>query len=397
MKCDDIQNTAELRSLNKKKIFDSLRKHGMLTKRDMADDTQLSFATISSLSNQMEAEGMLQRGGVCTSKGGRIPAMFSIRTDAYFLLAISFAIANRIYMSLLSLNGQRMHEWECSYAPSDSYESVLDKVRPGMDALLNAACVNRENILSGAVAVPAIFDPRTGTVVNSTLPLFEDRHLAGDLRERLGLDLTVENESNLMALACLDNRAEAHENSDIIFLYIGEGLGIGVVSGNRLLSGAHGFGGEVNHMPLGQAGYSCSCGQINCIETELSISGFIRKYNDRHPAQTIDCRQPVDQQWQDFVARCQAQDEIALSVTEENGVLLGRLISSLAGLLDPQRVCIGGNVDQIFQYLLPSVREALAHRHLSKHLGELPIQFIHGYNRLIIAGCAELAYSKWKP
>lgn len=397
MRCDDIQNTAELRSLNKKKILDSLRVHGALTKREIADYTMLSFATVSSLANQMEEDGMLQRGGVCTSNGGRMPALFSIRTDLYFLLAINFAIDNVVRMALMNLSGQRMYEWECTFTASDSYGDVLSMVGMGMQALLENASVGMESVLSGVAAVPAIYDQHNQTVINSTISLYENRRMADDLRALLEIEIVIENESNLMALACLDNGADHDKADDLIFLYIGEGLGIGVVSGNALLTGAHGFGGEISHIPLGRAGYQCYCGQANCVETELSISGFVRKYNERQTMNAIDADLPVPQQWQRFAELCSYNDADALAVVRENGALLGTLTAALVNLLDPQKVIIGGYIDQIADFLLPFVQSEMSHRLVVRRQEGVPIRFAKGYNRLITAGCGELAFAKWNP
>ncbi len=397
MRGDDIQNTAELRSQSKKKILDTLRQRGALTKRDIADRTCLSLATVSGLTNQMQEDGLVMRGGMCASSGGRMPALLTIRPDARFLLAINFASAGELRMALLSLAGQRVHEWNENVQADDDYAALLARVARGMQALLEAAGADMAQVLGGAAAVPAIYDQRTGRVINSTIPLYEGRPLAADLRRVLGIALAIENESNLMALACFHNGDEEKPPDALIFLYVGEGLGIGVAAGHSLLTGAHGYASEISHIPLGHAGYACYCGQTNCVETELSIHGFVRKYNERKPEAALAGTLPIAEQWRAFTQRVAAEDGTALAVAQENGVLLGILTATLVNLLDPQEVIIGGYVDEIAELLLPIVIGEMERRLVVHRQEGVPIRFAKGYNRLIVAGCGELAFAQWNP
>lgn len=397
MQREDVQNTAELRSMHKKMILYALRQYGELTKKEIVDRTCLSFATVSGLTNQMQEEGLVRQGGKCASSGGRMPALLSIRPDAFFLLAVNFAVAGEVRMALMSLAGQRVHEWMGSVLPEDDYAALLERVAGGMQALLERARIGLEGVLGGTAAVPAINDRHTGRIINSTIPLYEGRPLAADLRRALGMDVAIENEANLMALACFNKGLAEQQADDLIFLYVGEGLGIGMVSGRRLLTGAHGYGGEVGHMPLGRAGYPCYCGQTGCVETELSIRGFIRKYNGRKPAPAIADTLPLPEQWRAFAARVAAGDATALAVAKENGALLGVLAATLVNLLDPQEVIIGGYVEEIAGHLLPAVVGEMERRLVVKRGTGVPVRFAKGYNSLILAGCGELGFAKWNP
>ena len=397
MATKEIQNTADLRSQNKKKILQALCSHGGLTKNQIVSETALSLATVVNILNEMMEAGWIQLGGFSSSTGGRMPLLFTIRPDACYFLVINFAIDREIRVALSSIDSQVQKSVDLTYGADARYRDLLVILKDGVDRLLADAGVSRECILGSTAAVPAIFDHTTRLVINSTIPLFNDQPLRQDLKDVLGIDVFIENDANLMALACHHLAYPNSTPESFLFLYVGEGLGVGVIADGRIMSGSHGYGGEISHIPMGRAGYLCPCGNRNCIETELSLPGFLRKYHDRNPDHPIPGDQPLNAQWDAYVERCREEDMDALAVAEESGELLGSLVALLVNLLDPETIMIGGCVDQIADLLQPVTERQLNANLVVKRKGGLPVQFVTGYNRLILRGCGELAFLRWQP
>lgn len=393
----EIQNTADLRSQNKKKILQALRTQGGLTKNQIMAETGLSLATVVNILNEMMEAGWIRLGGFSSSTGGRMPLLFTTAPDGCYFLVINFAIHREIRAALVSIDSQVQKAIVLDYGADTSYQDLLARLKVGVNQLLEEAGVSRSQILGSTAAVPAIFDHTTRLVINSTIPLLNDQPLGQDLREVLKLDVFIENDANLMALACHHMAFPGAAPEGVLFLYVGEGLGVGVVVDGHVISGSHGYGGEISHIPMGRAGYLCPCGNRNCIETELSLPGFLRKYRDRSPQNPISTDLPLNVQWDAYVERCREEDTDALAVAEESGELLGSLVALLVNLLDPETIMIGGCVDQIADLLQPVTERQLNANLVVKRKGGLPVQFVTGYNRLILRGCGELAFLRWQP
>ena len=65
-----------------------------------------------------------------------------------------------------------------------------------------------------------------------------------------------------------------HKSSNLCALYIGTGLGLGIIESGRALHGVHNMASELGHIPYKEAPFSCGCGRSNCIELFASGSGM---------------------------------------------------------------------------------------------------------------------------
>ena len=164
-------------------------------------------------------------------------------------------------------------------------------------------------------------------ILNSTIPLFEEVKLKEELEATLPFDFYIENESNLLvkAVVQIDQKIK-EEKMDVIYLFIGEGLGVGIVSGGEILTGYRGMGAEIGHMPIGSEETICSCGNTGCAENELSFKGFLRKYYGEDRKFTLN-------DWNAFVKDVKSGKDHALNVIKEEACLLGKVISVMINLL----------------------------------------------------------------
>ncbi|HEY1187086.1 MAG TPA: ROK family protein, partial [Gemmata sp.] len=95
-----------------------------------------------------------------------------------------------------------------------------------------------------------------------------------DLAEKLGIECTLLQESHALCLA------ERHYGlakglDDFALLDVGGGVGLGIMSGGRLLKGRSGLAGEIGHFTAVPAGgRRCGCGNTGCLETVASDSAL---------------------------------------------------------------------------------------------------------------------------
>jgi glucokinase len=87
-----------------------------------------------------------------------------------------------------------------------------------------------------------------------------------------GVTLFIENDLSCAVLA----EAAFYKSRDLVALYVGTGLGMGVVSDGRVLKGSSHIAAEIGHIPYKKAPFVCSCGKSNCIELFASGSALIR-------------------------------------------------------------------------------------------------------------------------
>jgi predicted NBD/HSP70 family sugar kinase len=387
-----IINTANIRAQNKKMIVEYLRSEPA-TKKVLSYQLDLSFATVSNLCNQMIEENILEVTSTLSSNGGRIPGLISIRPDARYILCLDFNKLEDAAIAIVNLNHDIIDSTKMKIDGHAEYEEIINTFYGSAMELIAKHSTSMDRLLGVGVAIPGIFHKTNHTVINSTNPLFENKPLKADIEQRFGLPAYLENESNLLALASLLKDSESGDKKDIIFLYLGEGLGVGITRKGSLLTGNRGFGGEISHIPIGTRQFPCYCGKAGCAESELTIAGFYKKWHgDKYAVPDI-----PSVWWEEFIQSAASGDERALRVIEENGQLLGKLISVLANMLDPDEVHIGGITEPLYSILHPHLLAEMQSRMMTRDYYLPAIHNSMGYEQLLIKGCSELVFKQWSP
>ena len=132
---------------------------------------------------------------------------------------------------------------------------------------------------------------------------------------------------------------------------ISDGLGMGVVSGGRLISGARGFGGELGHITVDPAGEPCGCGNRGCLETVVTDPAFARRMS-RRIGRPVDIEEAVEVVRSGKVAA----DEDLRQILDALAIGVGAVVN----LFNPEVVLINGQMldagDGLMEQLAARVR-----------------------------------------
>jgi predicted NBD/HSP70 family sugar kinase len=162
--------------------------------------------------------------------------------------------------------------------------------------------------------------------------------LAG-LREAFGQDLVVENDVDAAALA---ERASGHgrEFGSFAFVWVGSGIGLGLVLDGRLHRGAHGVAGEIAFMPIseGQGMDEEDARRRGMLEAAGSAPAVVRA------ARRAGMRGAVSAQ-RVFEAAARG-DERAAAVVAGEARLVAKAVSAVVTVVDPELVVLGGGIGQ---------------------------------------------------
>ena len=138
-------------------------------------------------------------------------------------------------------------------------------------------CEFLENILNQEKNITHVFISYAGQVNNGVIldapNINIDRHnLQTYIEGKYGVKLFIENDVNCAVLA----EAKAYDVKDICAVYVGTGLGLGVISASALLRGHNNIAAELGHIPYKKTPFTCNCGKNNCIELFASGSGLLK-------------------------------------------------------------------------------------------------------------------------
>ena len=192
-------------------------------------------------------------------------------------------------------------------------------------------------------------DSKKGLILSPpNLPGWDNVPITDIISKEFDLPVYLENDANAGALAEWKFGAgKGHDN--VIFLTFGTGLGAGLILNGRLFSGTNDYGGEVGHISLeedGPIGYHkrgsfegfCSgtglsqmmAFELLCMSEEFGTDKMLEKY-----------KTPGDVTGKDVVEWAKEGDELALKVVEKSGSYLGKGLSILIDVLNPEVVVVG--------------------------------------------------------
>lgn len=215
------------------------------------------------------------------------------------------------------------------------------------------------------LAAAGLVDPRAGVIVTSPNLPTRNIGISSMISARTGLDVVLDNDANAAAFAEARVGAGVGARS-VIAVTVGTGVGGGIVVDGNVMRGARGFAGEVGHIVIDRGGPPCACGANGCVEAFASGTAIARAARNRieepDAAALRQARDGGESIGAELVARLAGEgDGFSRSLLHEAGASLGIALVSLANLLDPDRIVIGGGAGSgLFETLIAPAREVLA-------------------------------------
>jgi predicted NBD/HSP70 family sugar kinase len=259
---------ALLGRLNGRRILEVLLRHAPASRADLVRRSGLSAPTVSKAVETLLEAGLLEEDAARASAPGR-PAR-CLRPASRRSRVIGVVLdADRCDVLAAGLDGRIDPSAVRSFPTPASYPRLLDAVADRAGALLKDA-----RILGAGLSMPGLIDRAEGRgLLSPNLHLTDGRTPARDLESRLGLPCTVRQESHGLCLA-ESFWGTARGLPDFAMLDASTGLGLGVMSGGRMLEGSSGLAGELGHLPAEPGGRPCGCGRRGCLETLASDRAF---------------------------------------------------------------------------------------------------------------------------
>ena len=248
------------------------------------------------------------------------------------------------------------------------------------------------------VGVAGQIDSLNGMVRCSPNLGWEDEPCQEDLRQALGLPVFVANDVRAATWGEWLHGA-GQGCADLICLFVGTGIGGGVVSGGQVLSGCSNSAGELGHITIDLNGPSCRCGKRGCLEALAGGWAIARR------AQGLMAEDPragaflleiavgkLEGVTAEMVAQAsQKRDPLALRVIDEATEALIAGAASLVNAFNPCRLILGGGVIEGLPELVDRIAQGVREQALKAAAEPLQIVLSELHNDAGVVGAAALA------
>lgn len=347
--------------LAKKRIIKYLYRYGSLSGTDIAQTFNLSSPTTHSYINELIDENFVESRGKGESIGGRRPNVYGLVKNAVFLLGIDLGqkrVSIALYNNeLQNISGTRTHKIKLG-----NDLALVDEICSYAKEIIHDMGINPEKILGVGVNIPGLVDSDSG--ISHTYLISTDKPLQQVFEEKLNLPVYIENDSKARAVAEW-RLGLASESKNALVIQLDWGVGMGLILNGKLYKGNSGLAGEFSHVLIEEDGELCICGKRGCLETIASGRAMVKqatlelKNNAKTVLQRFAENNDNQMSPEDIVNAAKEGDQLAINLINNMGQKLGKGISYLLQILNPELIILGGTVSHANEYLLTPIKQSL--------------------------------------
>lgn len=264
-----------LSQMNERSVLRLLQSTGPCSRADVTRQLGVTAPTVSKAVASLLRSGLLEEFDAPSNGRGRPARQLRLATESAQVLGLVID-AGQCRVVSAGLDGA-LESGSLEFPTADSYEDLIHAAATEIGAFLKP----HVQTLGLGISLPGLIDSRTQTgLLSPNVPVTNGHSPGHDLSERLGLPTVLLQECHAL---CLAERQYGNGRSldDFAMLDATTGVGLGVLTGGRLLTGKSGLAGEIGHLPIEPDGHPCGCGRRGCLETLASDSALARLVSER--------------------------------------------------------------------------------------------------------------------
>ena len=348
-----LKGISHKNSLIKRNIIAHMALNGECTLSELTRELHISVPTITKLVQELVDETIVCDLGKVETPGGRRPNVFGLANSAIYFAGVNVGRDNMSYLITDLQNNIIKQQFDTSFELLDRSQ-CLEKICANIERFIATCGIDRGKILGLGVGITGRVNPDTG----SSYKYFtsSEQSLRDLLEHRIGIRVLLENDTRARCYAeytC----SKSKDDKNLLYLHLGRGVAIGIVTDGKLYYGKSGFAGEFGHIPFFDNEIICSCGKKGCLETEVSgiaieekivrkiesgVNTILREKYDRQEPIHID----------DIIAAAKNDDNLSIELIEEAGEKVGKAVAFLINTFNPETVIVGGNLAAAGDYIM---------------------------------------------
>jgi glucokinase len=274
-------------------------------------------------------------------------------------------------------NGKVLASKKKKTRPEKGVDSVIGRIEKTVRRVFKKMDATASDFEGLCIGAPGAVDLATGIVRAAPNLDWTDVPLGEELRERLGLPVFVDNDVNVGLLGEYvygAGRGALH----MVGIWVGTGIGGGIIVNGQLVNGWRGAAGEIGHMVVHPHGRRCGCGREGCVEAYASKTAMMAMIEEeiqsggKSAVPDIMAKKGKKRLTSSVVeAVLEAGDEPMMEAVETAQFYLGLLTANLVNVLDPQVIVFGGGlVERLGQAFVAPVARTAAQYYLQQKNAE---------------------------
>jgi predicted NBD/HSP70 family sugar kinase len=380
-----------VRRQNRLLLLEALRQNGPLARVELGRHTGLSPASITSISSQLIADGILEQVEApalqpeMLHRRGRPLTQIDISGKSAHVVAVKLSI-DGIELALADGRGDIVARHTARTSTYEADPKAFGRlVADEIGALLARIRIAARRVARISIAVQGVADSQTGTVVWS--PAFRLRNIAvsGAIKERLGIACSIANDANMIAEGLISTRqVQPRETTAVVF--IGYGVGMGLIINGQVYHGPRGAAAEFGHMNHMPDGPLCRCGRRGCVEAYAADYSLLRWASGEAATRPPSVSSIPEAELRALEAAAARGEAPAREAYAKAGEALGFGFARIISILTPSRIILTGPGTRAMALISPHLERALAAGVVEELRRNVEIEVIPTDTDMIIKG-----------
>lgn len=380
-----------VRRQNRLLLLEALRLNGPLARIELGRRTGLSPASITSISSQLIADGIVEQAddtlpqAEALHRRGRPLTQIDISASSAHVVAVKLSI-DGIELALADGRGTILSRRTAHTSTYDADPEAFGLfVAEKISSLLRGARLARRHVARVGIAVQGVADSQSGMVVWS--PAFRMRNImvSGAVEARLGIACTIANDANMIAEGLISTgQAGRADTSAVVF--IGYGVGMGLIVNGQVYQGPSGAAAEFGHMNHMPDGPLCRCGRRGCVEAYAADYSLLRWAAGEAATRPPSVNAIPEDEMLALEAAARRGEARACEAYAKAGEALGFGLARIISILTPTRIILTGPGTRAMALIDPHLQRSLAEGVVEELRRNVAIEVIPTDTDMIIKG-----------
>lgn len=349
-----------LREVNREQILRTILREGPLARVELAQRVGLTTAAISNITRDLIGDGLLYEVG--TARGSRVGAS-AILLDVPEhtpVLGVVHQGVSALRIALCTLRGRILARHNIATPERYTPDWAVSTITSTLHDLLRQHNYPLHTLVGIGTGLVGLIDVQQGVVKRAPRLGWEGVAFGALLAEACQCPVAIEN--NVRAMAFGEALLGAGRDwSDFAFVYVGTGIGSGLIINGRPYRGAYGGAGELGHITVDPTGEQCSCGNYGCLETIVAEPALVKRIQAREIALS-DALAGTKETVQALAHLAQQGDSASQEIIAYCGEFLGIALANLVDLFNPGRIVLHGAITEAGELFFAAVARCLQQR-----------------------------------
>lgn len=259
-----------------------------------------------------------------------------------------------VKLGLFDVEGNVLDKWEITTRTENGGENILPDIADSIKEKMKQ--IDKESVAGVGVGAPGPIDGK-GIVHRAVNLGWGTFSVKDTLENLLSMPVMAGNDANVAALGEMW-MGGGQGYRDLVVVTLGTGVGGGIIVDGKILTGSTGAGGEIGHIHVNDNEEDfCGCGNKGCLEQYSSATGITRMANQLLAASDMESvLRGGEVSAKTVFDAVKERDPLALEVAQKFGNYLGDALASIACVVNPEVIVIGGGVSKAGEILIDFIR-----------------------------------------